>query len=656
MSSLTFGKKKLKGAPIHGQEAFPIMRKQLMFEKEGLLDEEDGLFINYGKMMNMLPYQYQSYYGSELEDMEFSSAILENEYLRAEFIPALGGRLWSLYDKKANQDVIMNNPVFRPRNFALRNAWFSGGVEWNIGVRGHSPLTCEQLYMAKLKMSDGTPVLRFYQFERARSLVYQMDFFLPADSAFLYARMRIVNDHDVVVPAYWWSTIAVEQLEGSRVIVPADESYINRGFDPVYKDVYPYREGVDCSYPTNHELCIDYFYNIPDNERKYVANVNAKGYGVVQASTNRLAGRKLFVWGTSAGGAHWQRFLTNDEGKDYAEIQAGLAKTQNECLPMPPKTAWEWLEAYGAIKLDEKVAHGGWDEAKNGVKTFLDEALPLTVLENLLHETKNTIALVEGELVECGGGWLTLEKMLREKQNRKSLPGHLSYGDLTEAQKYWSELLEFGSLKGRDPRGDMPSFMVQEEWFKLLIEAASGVDAGNWQTHYHLGVCYYFREDMERALKAFDQSLLIANSVWAMHGLANTYRAMEEYTKSAKCFAKACEMKPDDEGLFKEAMRTMVEIGEYELALSIHELYQGNPAGLITFFKACALAYTGALDEALEMLMGEIELPDYREGDDSITDLYKYIITQKAQLEGKTIQPECIEVPYHLDFRMFDRN
>ena len=27
-------------------------------------------------------------------------------------------------------------------NLALRNAWFAGGVEWNIGTRGHSPTTC----------------------------------------------------------------------------------------------------------------------------------------------------------------------------------------------------------------------------------------------------------------------------------------------------------------------------------------------------------------------------------------------------------------------------------------------------------------------------------------------------------------------------------
>lgn len=658
MTNLVIGKKKLKGAPVHKQDAFPIMRKQLMFEKEALLDEDDGLFINYGKMMNMLPYQSQSSYKTELEDMEFNSIVLENEYLRAEFIPALGGRLWSLYDKKENKDIITNNPIFRPRNFALRNAWFSGGVEWNFGIRGHSPLTCEQMYAAKLQMPDGTPILRMYQFERARALVFQMDFFLPTDSAFLYARMRIVNDRDAVVPAYWWSTIAVDQLEGSRVVVPADGSYINQGFDPVVKATFPYKEyahrdDLDGSYPINHDICVDYFYNIPDEKRKYVANVNSDGYGVVQVSTNRLAGRKLFVWGTSTGGTNWQDSLTSGDGCHYAEIQAGIAKTQNECLPMPPKTAWEWVEAYGAIKLDKTVAHGNWEEAKGAVEAFLENTLPRESLENLLRETKFTVALSDGEMIESGECWAALENLLREKINQKSLPKHLDYGDLKNAQKYWNELLQFGFFKERDPGDEVPSFMVQDEWFELLKEASTGADLCSWQTHYHLGVCYYYREDMERALGSFERSLSITNSVWALHGLANTYRAIGEQAEAASCFAKACAMRPHDTGLFKEALRTIIEAGEYDLAIKTHAIYEGEPSGLIDFFKVYAMAYSGLLDEALDILMKGLDMPDYREGDDSLPELYQYIIYEKSRLEGKILDQKHIDVPKHLDFRMF---
>ena len=44
------------------------------------------------------------------------------------------------------------NPVFQPGNLAIRNAWFSGGVEWNMGIRGHSVYTCSPVFAARVHM------------------------------------------------------------------------------------------------------------------------------------------------------------------------------------------------------------------------------------------------------------------------------------------------------------------------------------------------------------------------------------------------------------------------------------------------------------------------------------------------------------------------
>mgnify|MGYP002513697702 CR=1 FL=1 len=42
---------------------------------------------------------------SAKELLEFDAAILENEYLKATFVTELGGRLWSLYDKKEEREL-----------------------------------------------------------------------------------------------------------------------------------------------------------------------------------------------------------------------------------------------------------------------------------------------------------------------------------------------------------------------------------------------------------------------------------------------------------------------------------------------------------------------------------------------------------------------
>lgn len=84
-------------------------------------------------------------------------------------------------------------------------------------------------FAARVTAEDGTPVLRMYEWERRRGVVYQMDFFLPENSSFLYARIRIENPKDHPVPMYWWSNVAVEETEKSRMIVPAEDAYCIQG-------------------------------------------------------------------------------------------------------------------------------------------------------------------------------------------------------------------------------------------------------------------------------------------------------------------------------------------------------------------------------------------------------------------------------------------
>ena len=85
--------------------------------------------------------------------------------------------------------------------------------------------------------------------------------------------------------------------------------------------------GIDASYPSNIPTSRDFFYKIPEKSRKWIAAVDESGHGLLQCSTKRLFGRKLFVWGMAQGGRHWNEWLS-EKGSAYIEIQAGLAHTQ----------------------------------------------------------------------------------------------------------------------------------------------------------------------------------------------------------------------------------------------------------------------------------------------------------------------------------------
>ena len=67
---------------------------------------------------------------------------LENDILRATFLPAHGGRLLSLFHIPSQRELLNVNPVYQPANLAIRNAWFSGGIEWNVSQYGHTFGTC----------------------------------------------------------------------------------------------------------------------------------------------------------------------------------------------------------------------------------------------------------------------------------------------------------------------------------------------------------------------------------------------------------------------------------------------------------------------------------------------------------------------------------
>ena len=396
----------------------------------GEADAEMRHNIGYGRVHSVLPYLVQDGYGRERRQVEHKVAVLENEVLRATFLLDLGGRLWSLVHKPTGRELLYRNPVFQPANLALRNAWFAGGVEWNIGTIGHSPTTCEPLHAARVLQPDGTPVLRMYEFERLREVVFQVDASLPAGSPVLLVHVRIVNPNDVETPMYWWSNAAVPQADDIRVLAPADEAWEFPYDNPLRRVPIPVPAEEDRTYTTRAAEAADYFFAIADDQRRWVTALDGRGTGLVQTSTDRLRGRKLFLWGKSPGGSHWQEWLAQP-GQEYLEIQAGLARTQLEHLPMPARASWSWVEAYGLLQSDPDAVHGDdWSLARAVVSRDLEELIPRAELDEVLAAAAAWADAAPVEVLNVGSGWGALERRLRERDgdDSLSLPG-TPFGD-----------------------------------------------------------------------------------------------------------------------------------------------------------------------------------------------------------------------------------
>ena len=162
----------IRVAPLNGESTLPaILRVGNFQNRQGhIMGDDNDLYIGYGALQNIFPYPHRDQYTRKLEEQQVLTAVLENDKIKATFIPSVGGKLWSLVDKTTGKELLYRNDVIRASNLAVRNAWTSGGVEWNIALVGHTPFTMEQLFTCIFTAEDGTPVIRFYEFERIRKV------------------------------------------------------------------------------------------------------------------------------------------------------------------------------------------------------------------------------------------------------------------------------------------------------------------------------------------------------------------------------------------------------------------------------------------------------------------------------------------------------
>ncbi|MBM3237964.1 DUF5107 domain-containing protein [Candidatus Poribacteria bacterium] len=574
-----------------------------------------------------MPHRLQDDYGRTRKEREFTAVVLENEVLRATFLTEIGGRLWSLFHKPSNRELLYVNPVFQPGNLAIRNAWFSGGVEWNIAVRGHTAYTCSPLFAARVQGDDGLPVLRMYEWDRVRMTPYQIDAFLPDDSKFLFVRIRIINPNEHEVPMYWWSNTAVPETPEVRVLAPAEQAYKYGYQGKMIQVPIPISDGVDLSYPTNSNRSADCFYCIDANQQPWVTALDGQGRGLIQTSTGRLRGRKLFVWGMGPGGRHWQEFLSVPNAP-YLEIQAGLARTQSEYIPMPAGAEWTWLEAYGLMEADPEMVHNpDWKTAYQYVDRELKKMMPQDLLETKLLDSNDMANRPPDEIIQRGSGWGALEFHRRERSGGKPFcPPSMVFDDasLGTDQELWLDLLVNGALPYTRPTSPPGAWMVQSEWKNLLEDSVNAGRSDHWLTWLHLGVMYYNERDSDAATRAWEKSLALEPSPWAYRNLAVLAKHDGRSVEAADLLLTACRMVPQVPSLALECCQALLEAERPQDMLNFLDNLprQIRDRGRMQVMEARAALKMGHLQKVEEILQGRPSVPDIREGEVTLSDLW----------------------------------
>ncbi|MEU1881091.1 DUF5107 domain-containing protein [Streptosporangium sp. NPDC020072] len=589
-------------------------------------DEEMIGNLAYGRVASVLPYTMQDGYTRDLTDRALSTAVVESDVLRAEFLLGLGGRMWSLVHKPTGRELLHRNPAVQLANLALRNAWFAGGVEWNLGTTGHTALTCAPVHAARVVRPDGVEVLRLWEWERMRGLTYQLDVWAPPGSPVLFVQVRIVNPNRHEVPVYWWSNIAVPEQLGMRVLAPASHAW--RGHDGIHLD---YVTAPD-SDPFTIKRATDHFFDIPHGNRKWIAALGADGTGLVHTSTDRLRGRKLFVWGQGTGGQRWQEWLS-PPGSPYLEIQAGLARTQLEHLALAAGESWSWVEAYGLLHAD------GDPEAA------LESMLPRSAMDDV----EGCLDRPPTEILHAGSGWGALESRLRELAS-PAIP--FPDSTLGAEQEPWSRLLRTGEMPDGMPNTAPVSYQVGPDW-RALLETAPPT----WSGLLHLGVARFHAGDAEGAAAAWESSAALTRNPWALRNLAVVARRAGDVESAAVLLREAHSMAPAVRALAVETLDALTEVDPVEALTFVDGLASDvRTHGRIRMLECAAAIRAGRLERAQRIADSSLVVDDLREGEDSLGDLwFRYHEARVAAADPASTPQRVREenpVPRPYDFRM----
>jgi hypothetical protein len=618
----------------------------------GLSPEESSHGFEWG-VDSILPYQVSDDYDRDLKDGQLDVLVIDNGRLRVVVVPSLGGRVLELKDLATGRDLVFRNSVFQPANLAALNAWFSGGIEWNGLIPGHTPFTCAPVF-AGIRETDRGPILRIYEFDRVVEATWQVDLFLPTDSAVLFAHGRIVNPSAETRLAYWWTNVAAPMSPGTRVLSPADYSieHIWPGNNLGRCD-FP-RGDWDASYPEQWENATSVFFRAPAAPRLFIASLDRDGYGLMQTATSEMHGRKFFYFGSAVGGQNWMDYLSRPGEGNYLEIQSGIAPTQNQRFELAPGEQREWTEAFMPAKLDEDKAHDAdYRAATAHAASTLDGLLPAEQLAEIDTFLREQARLALDVRHSSGTRWGLRQERLIGRQ----LADGLDFS-VDSAANFWDDL-SVGLNVSEANLADLPSgIAVSPPWIDRVESSAAQLPT--WLHSLMLATAALDRDDRDAARKHVAQSLALKPN-WAAHRLAALLASDME--AASQSYLRAW-------GMGDAPPELAVEIAQHfmtaRLSSELKSFVDALPPAVqanerIVLARAVVAADDGDFDE-LERLLFSRPFATIREGETLLSDLWGRL--RRGRLEAQLARTPTADeikvdlkahpVPRELNLRMHE--
>ncbi|NCB02317.1 MAG: DUF5107 domain-containing protein, partial [Spirochaetia bacterium] len=572
--------------------------------------------------------------------------------------------------------LLYNNKSIQVANLAIRDAWFAGGIEWNIGQYGHSFTTSTSVFSSIQQDSDEQDFLRIYDYERCKELWWHIDFHLPKDSPMLYAHVSIHNLNDKKTSLYYWTNTAVPVDDNTRIFASSDEALY---LDPYALDgrkEYGFmkaprmdiQKGIDTSYPNQFPNSNEYFFTCEKDAMPWEASIDKEGKGFFEVSTKTLAYRKMFCWGTHAGGKRWQRYLSPETDGEYIELQSGLSPSQLHGMFLEGNSSISWTQSFGAIEVNPLKGHSAsFSIAKEEITQQVLKRINVTHIETMNDKYKKMALIPPSKIINRGSGWGYIEKEVR----KITLPQAFLFDENVHShdEKIYLAFIKTLTLPVMDPF-TLPLIhpTCNEYWKEMFVKAlaASHLSKKERATiNHYLGIIYMEMDELSLAQTSWSEVMGSLANAWTARNLAQLSKRWNYMADCLSYYEKATTLPGFfvDVAIAEEYLTLLISQRNRERAASLFDSLPSN--WLKTSEKLRMLrAQLASLQEdapLIKKLVFDTELAHIKEGDTPLNELwisYNAInyakehnikVTKEVQDKVKKIYP----IPSYLDFNMF---
>jgi tetratricopeptide (TPR) repeat protein len=276
---------------------------------------------------------------------DYDLVFLENEYIKIDILPEIGGRLFGALDKTNGYDFIYRQHVVKPALIGMLGAWISGGIEWNF-PHHHRATAYMPVDYIMVENPDGSATLWIGELEIRHRMKFMLGLTVYPGKSYFEVTFRPFNRTPFAHSFLYFANTGVHTNEQYQVMFPpATQFGTYHGKNqfvhwPISHEVYnsvDYTAGIDISWWKNHPEWTSIFcWNYEDD---FVGGYDhGKEAGILCFSNHHIApGKKFWTWSTGPRGQMWDAALTETDGPELEIMIGGYSDNQPD---------YSWLQPY----------------------------------------------------------------------------------------------------------------------------------------------------------------------------------------------------------------------------------------------------------------------------------------------------------------------